>query len=286
MNELSLGKQIREFRKRKGITQEELAGQIGISVQAVSKWENGGSPDIELLPALADFFHVSLDELFDRTYQPAEGIDALLTRAVNQMKEGERFHKIMEYCWAMERGFCCSDAELEQSWDETVKRVGESRFNRSRMEYDAGITLMRLGNTFSWFFVMPESQWGYVDQLKYRKEFLELFSFLGSETGLKSVYFLHSRKVKTVTENQLSDALGIDAEDTKNLVDKLIKYHFLLRQKAAEDKEIFAIKPNPAFVALLALTDELLCDTSCYTTQYEFRNDSYLGIDKLMKPIP
>lgn len=60
----SLGKRISELRKRKGLTQDQLAEEMGVSSQAVSKWENDIScPDIGLLPQLADFFGVSLDEL-------------------------------------------------------------------------------------------------------------------------------------------------------------------------------------------------------------------------------
>ena len=62
----SIGVNISALRKKKGITQEELAKNVGVSAQAVSKWENGGVPDIELLPKIADFFQVSIDRLFDR----------------------------------------------------------------------------------------------------------------------------------------------------------------------------------------------------------------------------
>lgn len=55
---------IKEQRKRLGISQETLANEFGISVQAVSKWENGLScPDIALLPAIADYFGVTIDYL-------------------------------------------------------------------------------------------------------------------------------------------------------------------------------------------------------------------------------
>ena len=61
-----IGKQIASLRKEKGIKQEELAKYVGVSTQAVSKWENGGVPDIELLPKISDFFSVSIDSLFGR----------------------------------------------------------------------------------------------------------------------------------------------------------------------------------------------------------------------------
>ena len=47
-----IGKQIASLRKEKGVKQEELAKYVGVSTQAVSKWENGGVPDIELLPKI------------------------------------------------------------------------------------------------------------------------------------------------------------------------------------------------------------------------------------------
>ena len=60
----TLGKRIAALRKEKGLTQEQLAEKVGVSAQAVSKWENDVScPDITLLPLLADLFGVSVDEL-------------------------------------------------------------------------------------------------------------------------------------------------------------------------------------------------------------------------------
>lgn len=63
---ITIGNKIKQLRKQKGITQEQLAGSVGISFQAVSKWENNiALPDITLVPVLASFFGVSIDELFD-----------------------------------------------------------------------------------------------------------------------------------------------------------------------------------------------------------------------------
>lgn len=59
--------QIRTLRKNKGLTQEQLAERLGVSYQAVSKWENELTcPDIALVPLIAEVFRVSIDELFGR----------------------------------------------------------------------------------------------------------------------------------------------------------------------------------------------------------------------------
>lgn len=64
---MNLGNKILEIRKKKNITQEELAAELGVTAAAVSKWENGYTlPDIFMLCALADYFNVTTDELLGR----------------------------------------------------------------------------------------------------------------------------------------------------------------------------------------------------------------------------
>ena len=63
---MKLGEKIKTLRKQKNISQEVFANYLGVSFQAVSKWENGNTmPDVMLIPAIASFFGVSTDELFD-----------------------------------------------------------------------------------------------------------------------------------------------------------------------------------------------------------------------------
>jgi transcriptional regulator with XRE-family HTH domain len=66
----SLGKQISTRRKAMGLTQDQLAEKLGVTAQAVSKWENDQScPDITTLPRLAEIFGISVDTLLGRTEQ-------------------------------------------------------------------------------------------------------------------------------------------------------------------------------------------------------------------------
>lgn len=65
---MEIGAKIKHLRCKAGLTQEQLAEKIGLSAQAVSKWETAVTmPDITLLPGLAEEFGVSIDELFDLT---------------------------------------------------------------------------------------------------------------------------------------------------------------------------------------------------------------------------
>ena len=76
--QLDLGNNIRQLRHRDKRTQEALADVLGVTSQAVSRWESGGSyPDMNLIPSIANYFGVSIDELFGYTNNREQRIDAL-----------------------------------------------------------------------------------------------------------------------------------------------------------------------------------------------------------------
>ncbi len=68
----TIGKRIAYHRREKELTQEELAQKLGLSAQAVSKWENDQTcPDIQLLPQLCEILGITADELLSGTPKPA-----------------------------------------------------------------------------------------------------------------------------------------------------------------------------------------------------------------------
>jgi transcriptional regulator with XRE-family HTH domain len=83
---MNLGNKIRELRRSRNLTQEQLAASLNVSAQAVSKWEMSASyPDMTMIPVLAGFFKVSLDELFDFDVNSI-GVNAV--DAVGSLREG------------------------------------------------------------------------------------------------------------------------------------------------------------------------------------------------------
>lgn len=78
---IRIGERIKLLRKQNKITQDELANALGITAQAISRWENcTGDPDIDLLPSIANFFGVSIDELFGYYGEREKKIDDLLNK--------------------------------------------------------------------------------------------------------------------------------------------------------------------------------------------------------------
>ena len=99
--DMTIGKRIGLLRKEKGLTQEELASHMGVSPQAVSKWENDQTcPDISALPRLARLLGVSVDELLEgkaelpavRVLPPAERkpLTDMMLRITVDSADGDR----------------------------------------------------------------------------------------------------------------------------------------------------------------------------------------------------
>ena len=87
---MEFNEKLQELRKRKGLTQEELAEKLYVSRTAISKWESGrGYPNIESLKALAKFFSVTVDELLST--------DEILTIAEEDNKRKEKHFRDLTY---------------------------------------------------------------------------------------------------------------------------------------------------------------------------------------------
>lgn len=96
---IQLGEKIRELRRRDGRTQEALASALGVTAQAVSRWEKEiCCPDMEMIPSIANYFGVSIDELFgyDNERSQKVGMLAAKIRDMNRQNNGKDVN--MEEC--------------------------------------------------------------------------------------------------------------------------------------------------------------------------------------------
>lgn len=82
---IKIGDRIKELRKRDGRKQEDLANALGVTNQAVSRWEKDSSyPDVEMIPSIANYFGISIDELFGYESDREKKIDSLVAH-INDM---------------------------------------------------------------------------------------------------------------------------------------------------------------------------------------------------------
>ena len=139
MTTIQIGANIAELRKAMGIKQEDIAKAVGVSAQAVSKWENGGTPDTELLPLIADFFDVSIDRLFGRNIADYSDIETEVTKYIAQPLDahgvGADLDKLPDeaHALAMERAraICWSivTGMLGTSWYEEIGFPAKQMFD-------------------------------------------------------------------------------------------------------------------------------------------------------------
>ena len=147
---IKIGVKIKSLRTRDGVTQEKLASALGVTAQAVSKWESeNGYPDLEYLTPIANFFNVTLDELFDhdlvekqrkideycakydelfRNWSPSEERVELMRQALAEFPANEsllyRLAMALWYQWDGKRFHCYGDHEKTRAvhgWEEPVK---------------------------------------------------------------------------------------------------------------------------------------------------------------------
>ena len=101
---IQLGERIKELRRRDGRTQEALASALGVTAQAVSRWEKGICyPDMTLIPSIANYFGVSIDELFGYDNERSRKVDALYGRIREMIRENNGVDVSMDGCIALAR---------------------------------------------------------------------------------------------------------------------------------------------------------------------------------------
>ena len=101
---IKLGERIKELRLRDERTQESLANELGVTAQAVSRWEKSICyPDMELIPPIANVFGVSIDELFGYDNERAKKVDALAEKINEMNRENNGADVSMDACIALAR---------------------------------------------------------------------------------------------------------------------------------------------------------------------------------------
>lgn len=273
-----IGKNIAELRKAKGIKQDELARFVGVSAQAVSKWENGGVPDTELLPKIAEFFHISMDTLFGLQNQFANIQDVILDD-ICKTKEENRIARAFELCWMMEQsmyGTIFSDPERFQ--EEALAHNANDQVY-SRVLVDSGYTQMGLFNRMQYFLVVPDAK----DKDKALLEGIDYPSFfkvLSDPDIFHTLVFLYKRESRHLfTEQLLVTEVNLTPQKAKEVMTELLRLKVVEKQLAEVDGEtvpLYRFWARPSFVSMLIFAREIIDIPSNFYVNNEARHKPYL----------
>ncbi len=263
MNIENIGQNIAKLRKEKGFKQEELARYVGVSAQAVSKWENGGVPDTELLPKIADFFGVSTDRLFGRNVTDYSDIqEALMTKIVATPKD-DKIKLVFNYCWDMERAMMLDLPHIEKTTSsiEDAESDCASEQVYSSVLYPNGFTRMGVANRSQYFLIVPDaksSDVAYFNDIDYP----EFFKDFSDKALFDTCVFFHKREsTKSFTARLLVKSLGLTEEKATEIIRKLENYDMIRSTQIEMDDEVqtvYRFRPTPSFVALLIFAREII----------------------------
>lgn len=256
-----IGKQIKKYRTAKGITQEQLGQLVGVTTQAVSKWECGGTPDAELLPRLSQVLSVSIDALFGREEQ---SFTASLARKICQMPNEEAYRYAFGICWAIEVGLAHDISTIDALLGAFIDNPVESEDNMdysSKMMQDDGITTVRLSPGFRHFFLMIEPQSSIKDKLADIETLRRVFQIFADKKLLSIIFYMYSRLNTPIATSLISKNTGIDMNEVDRCMEILCKNNLATRNVVATaDGEIYSymFHQESSVIPLLCFADEIV----------------------------
>ncbi len=281
MEQNILNESIKRLRKEKGFTQEQLADAIGVTSQAVSKWETTGCPDAMLLPEISDFLGVTIDELFGRKKDDDICVEQKVIDYLYNIPNEEKFERAYEICFAV--------SQMGLSDPSIYFKPYEIYNNLTYMRYitDYGILSMRLNKEFKYFFMCPKPENSYDDFLKYDNKYVKLFAFLAKPFALKAMYYLMSSSSGMFfNAKTLSLELGIENSHALDIIKLMLDLKFIWKanyNNGNDNEDIFQFLPSPSenFIAFMNFADILINGQNynqCYVEKRStpfFKHKSY-----------
>ena len=218
-----LGEEIARYRKEAGLTQEELGRAVGISAQAVSRWECGGTPDVTLLPAIARRLGVSIDALFGRETGEKEDVEETVGRWLGALPEQERMERLCRLVWRCIRYFVPEGIDVPQmEYLKNCRNSLEGKIMYTKLQGGGGL-LMDV----------------HAEDKSYRK----LFAVLAKPHCLELLDSLYWKKSNFFIPAVIARQSGIPQETVSQLLEELVGLGVLWSMKLElEEGEVTAYK--------------------------------------------
>lgn len=275
--ELKIGEKIAKYRKLKGYTQEQLGELVGVSGQAVSKWENGGVPDTYLLPCISKALDVTVDTLFGvekkmSDYSQDEILDNLfkfcLQKTHSKDDKVDFFKFMFETIWTVQSAYFGN--ESRPLLKDVIDKNRGNQQTTSQVINNEGTTYLSLVENFPFFCAVcdtPEIS----KKLLSEKNFCEFFSLLASKDGMKAIVFTQSTaETSRYTAEMIAKKIGITLERFLEIEPLLVKYGLLNEDSLTLGDSIIKVYhkwSNPEIRPLLMMAYQFINARQCY---YDF----------------
>ncbi len=258
---------LKNLRKAKDMKQEELAAAVGVSPQAVSKWEQGGLPDAALLPAIADALGVSIDALFGRQKEELSFYD----RFLQHMYE-VHWHDVIEELYRIGQLCGASICRVEKYNEFLFSHADEKTYTEGTL--DEGFYQGRLHEKQPYFLLIPEPKEGYESAVPYDEAFVRLYEALASPNALKAMYYILSEPNAYFDAEAIAASLSVSAEEAAKIIERLVSVNVVSQASFAsgtQSKTIYRGKAHIEFIAFLYFSSMLLNRPSQFIYQINDR---------------
>ena len=275
--ELKIGEKIAKYRKLKGYTQEQLGEFLGVSGQAVSKWENGGVPDTYLLPNIAKVLGVSVDILFGvekkiSDYTKDEILDDLFKFCLQKTNCKEDkidfFEFMFETIWTLQSAYFGNESRTMLK--NIIEKNSGNQQITSQIINDEGTTYLSLVENFPFFCAVGDTP-EISKKLLSEKNFAEFLSLLASEEGMKAIIFTQTAtETSQYTADMMAKKIGITIESFLEVEPLLVKYGLLNEDSLTLDDNVIKVYhkwSNPELRPLLIMVYQFINARQCY---YDF----------------
>ena len=274
-----IGKNIAKLRKVNGVKQDEVARFVGVTAQAVSKWENGGVPDTELLPKIAEFFKVSIDELFGMQNNRHIDIQDVILADITETKVEDRISRAFELCWIIEQSMYGTIFSDPERFREEAKTHSENDQLYSQIEADSGYTEMGLFNRMQYFLVVPDAknkEKALLDGIDYPG----FFRLMADKDIFATLVFLYKREsFNAFTEKLITKELGYSEDKAGQIISELSYLNMLTKTVAEvgdELVEVYQFACRPSFVSMLIFAREMIDIPNNFYVNHRSRRKPYL----------
>lgn len=222
-----IGTQITKFRKAAGLTQEELGKAVGVSTQAVSRWECGGTPDVALLPAIADRLGVTVDALFGR--EGGETVDVFQTvrNWVYGLPRDQLLDRLNRLLWAgiSQIPFGAKQMEslpfLQSCHEITMADVQSDEITCSNLETDHGIYFGVSAEDLAFSILCPRPEEGYRAYFPEHEIARDFYALLAQPNCLELMEFIMSQEDRYYSREVLARGIGKEPAELESLLDRL-----------------------------------------------------------------
>jgi len=257
-----LGIKIKEFRTKKGITQEELGQLVGVTTQAVSKWERGGTPDAEILPQIAKALDVSIDALFGVEQDTGSRLEDFIIEELYSKEDEEAFRRAVSLCIAIEMGLFKLDALKNKAAGELMDYLDDEQEHEyfSTLVSNEGMVRTRLSQNGRYFFIMPEPEAGYRDFLENIDGLSQVFTALSDKDAIKCLFFVCQRMHKAISAELIAENVGISEEKVETIMDQLAGINIVTCNEVemvGRDVKVYVLRSPATILPLLTFAREL-----------------------------